>query len=55
MGLPEPLKMRPSISSETGVFKTCRIKGTCHNMQVKGQSSEEMHIGKIKLWMVLNA
>jgi len=46
MGLPEPLKMPPSISSETGVFKTCRIKGTCHNMQVKGQSSEERHIGE---------
>lgn len=23
MGFPEPLKMRPSMSSETGVFKTC--------------------------------
>lgn len=26
MGFPEPLKMRPSMSSDTGVFKTCRTK-----------------------------
>ena len=26
MGLPEPLNMRPSISNETGVFKTCKHK-----------------------------
>lgn len=25
MGFPEPLNMRPSISSETGVFKTYKI------------------------------
>lgn len=24
MGFPEPLKMRPSMSNETGVFKTCK-------------------------------
>jgi hypothetical protein len=30
IGFPEPLKMRPSISSETGVFRTCNINGASY-------------------------
>ena len=37
IGFPEPLKMRPSISSDTGVFRTCKEKQHIVTKQTRWQ------------------